>query len=301
MLRLTLVVVLVVVAIAAAGADTVTAQAVGQSLLEDLSHARAVLQDNRSPWEDPAARPQAEPVAVLASELPGYRIWLEFKPVDKLVREACRAQWEGYIDKDAGMTPRRDAVARLDELSAAIRAERPSYTRPPIRTAYLQVGQLDYALKHMEYNASMCLLWSMADILGLWDRQAALEVAERHLAELRRDGAGRRELAPRKAQRMIVELDAITMVIKAALDWRPLTEGIPVECTSGPARHTCCLSPCPERYRDWQYILDDFRYGWVVDHDTSADPPWDRDCDWRRLHPQPTWPGAGGVWNAGGL
>ena len=351
-LRLSMLAVLLVLAVASGWAQNVPASAVGQSLLQDLNQARAQTQANRSPWADPLGRPQPEPVALLLSELPGSRIWNAFKPVDQFAREALRAQRQGYIVKDAAIRERRSARSLLDDLSAAIRAERPSYSHRAMRTALLQVAQVDYALKHMEYYSSLCILWSMADVLGLWDRQAALEVAYAHLAELRERGAGRGQLRDHDARRMDRDLEAISQIITTALAWEPLPEsigpansspqdpgavtaarhfadpadlgeafepwrdGAVVNPACGPMtydethareafsllpRNTRCLTPCAQRYRDWQYALDDYRYGWVVDTHTAANPPWDVNCDWRRLEPGAAWPGAKGAQDAGGL
>jgi len=217
-----------------AAGQTIEASAVAQSLLSDIDKAQCLLQANQSPWQDPGARPQAEPLALLRGELPGSHIWLVFKPLDQRLREAYWLQRQSYLEKDAAVRPRREARELLPELAAAIRVERRCYNRTIAALAVRQVAQLDNALSHMEYHAALCILWSMADLLGLWDRQAALEVAEEHLADLCRAGSGRTELQPKIAGRMTRKLDLIAQIIAAAGAWRPRPEALaPTEL--GPA------------------------------------------------------------------
>jgi hypothetical protein len=343
--------VLLILAMTVVYAQNVPAAAVGQSLSHDLDQALTTVQAHKSPWEDPAARPQPEPLTLLLSELPGGRIWNAFRPVDNHVREAYRSQQQGYIVKDAGVVDRREACALLTPLRTAIIAERRSYPRRATATALFQLGELDNALKHMEYYSALCVLWSMADVLGLWDRQAALEIAADHLSGLRDRYQGRANISDRDSRRLTCELSAIEGIIEAAVAWQappdigpapcnpyataraadvrhfanpavlggafqPWRDGAQVdpacnpmtydethaaEAFASPARLTRCLSPCARRYRDWQYVLEDFRYGWIVNTHTAASGPWDVNCDWRRLPPLPTWPGAQGAENAGGL
>jgi hypothetical protein len=211
-----------------AAGQTIEASAVSQSLLSDIDKAQGTLQSNQSPWQDPGARPQAEPLAVLREELPGSHIWLAFKPVDQRVRRAYWLQRQSYLEKDAAIQLRREARELLPELAAAIRAERRCYDRTVTNLAARQVAQLDNALSHMEYHAAMCILWSMADLLGLWDRQAALEVAEEHLADLCKAGSGKAELHAKIAQRMARKLDIIAQIIEMAGAWQPMpgTQGV---------------------------------------------------------------------------
>jgi len=341
--------VLTMVVAGAAHAESVKAQAVGQSLLQDLQQAQSLLEANRSPWQNPAGRPQAEPVALLRGELPGNGLWAAFVPVDRLVRAAYRLQRQGYIVKDAALPERREARELLPALRDAIRAERACYNPTVISIASRQVVQLDYALYNMQYHAALCLLWSTADLLGLWDRQAALIVAEEQLAAMRQRGANQAQLGERTARAMVKRTEIVARMIECALAWKPMPEtvnpGIPSplggqvkaarhfadptnlggafepwrdqaivgsatpvvmdtynmrQGLMSPFRNTTCLHPCPEVYRDWQYALDDFRYGWTVYTDTAAQP-WKTGSDWRRLQPWDTWPGAKGAQNAGGL
>ncbi|MBU0610751.1 MAG: hypothetical protein KKI08_22895 [Armatimonadetes bacterium] len=207
-----------------AAGQTIEASAVAQSLLLDINRAQALLESNQSPWQDPAARPQPEPLGVLADELPGSHIWGAFKPVDQAVRRAYWLQRHVPLDKDAAVKPRREARELLPQLAAAIRAERRCYNRTVISLAVRQVAQVDNALEHLEYHASLCLLWSMADLLGLWDRQAALEIAQAHLADMRQAGSGKTDLRAKTARRMADKLTVIGQIIAAAEAWQPIHE-----------------------------------------------------------------------------
>lgn len=331
-------------------AQSVESSAVARSLVDDIRNARAQLEAGCSPWQDPAGRPRPEPLAVLRQELPGNHIWKAFKPVDRLVREAYRLQRQGYIVKDAAVAERREARALLPALAEAITLESPCYNRRVTSTALRQVSQADYALRFMQYQSALCVLWSMADLLGLWDRQAALEVAEEHVGEMQRRGSRARNLRPNEARRMSRRLDVISRMIDTAVCWQPLPESIgPGDISprrisdtrsdrhfasharlgaafdpwrdgstidgsatplvydetnlefalSFPPQETECLHVRP-KWRDWQRQLNEYRYGWVAETNTAAGQ-WAVCCDWRRLLPESSWPGARGIDNAGGL
>jgi hypothetical protein len=332
-----------------AAGQTIEASAVAQPLLSDLSRAQGLLDANQSPWQEPGARPQAEPLAVVREALSGNRIWVAFKPVDRAVRRAYWLQQQSYLEKDAAVRQRREAQELLPALAEAIRADRDCYPRSVTNLAARQIAQVDNALKHLEYHAALCVLWSMADMLGLWDRQAALEVAQDHLADLCHSGAGKPQLPEKVARRMSRKVEVIAQIIAAALAWRPPADSIgPVElgparaagsrgsrhfadhadlgaafdpwrdnwapesgatplvfdetsagyALSMPARETRCLHARPQ-YHDWQRTLHDYRYGWSVYQYSSAQQK--PGCDWRKLEPWATWPGAKGAPISGGL
>ncbi len=252
-----------------AAGQTVEASAVAQSLLRDIANARRLLQSNQSPWQDTAARPQPQPLAVLAQELPGNAIWVAFKPVDERVRAAYWLQRQSYLEKDAAVRQRREARELLPALAAAIRAERDRYNPTVINLAVRQVAQADNALVHLEYHAALCVLWSMADLLGLWDRQAALEVAQDHLSDLRHDGAGKSELRASVARGMDRTLETIAQMIETAIAWRPVGESL-----AGPSIGPSDIGPAGGSRSDAErhfadhavlgHAFDPWRHGSVV-------------------------------------
>lgn len=342
---------LMVLLLASAGtafAETAAAQGLAQSLLSDLQVAQCALDRNQSPWPERTSRPQPEPVAALAAELPGNCIWQAFRPVDLAIRQAYREQRSQYLEKDAGIIQRRTARTGLDDLREAIQQERACYGNRTISLALRQVDQVDNALRHLEYYSALCIMWSMADILGLWDRQAALESAEDHLRSARAGNLRRQQLSASRARSLKTRLATISTMIETAVNWKPAPEGLGPcadlasrapdsphwaehydpggafgpwrettteetgaspwlhvqpwtrEALDQPAPETRCLTPCPKKYRDWQYKLGDPRYGWRVYTHTAASQ-WRVGCDWRDLAPRATWPGAKGIQNAGGL
>jgi len=68
-----------------------------------------------------------------------------------------------------------------------------------------------------------------------------------------------------------------------------------------PARNTKDLACCPTCLRDWQYTLEDYRYGWLVYTRAASGCHWNPHGDWRELEPNAFWPAAGGSQTAGGL
>lgn len=343
--------VLLLLALGTLWAQEVERTALGQSLLGDLRAAQDCLEKGQSPWPDRTSRPQAGPVAALRASLPGNGIWEAFKPVDCAIREAYHQQRSIYLEKDAGLIERRAARTELEPLRDAIKTERRCYSNATVGTALRQLDQVDYALRHLQYHAALCVMWSMADALGLWDRQAALESAERHLGAARERGLRRQQLSSGEAKHLTQRLDTITCMIQTAVAWKPAPEAIgpsEVDLMVGsygrndrhfaepydpggafdswretrpeqtgaspwlhvqpwtrddlerPAPETRCLAPCPRRYRDWQYTLNDYRYGWLV-YTHSAAGNWKPGCDWRELQPKATWPAGRGAQNAGGL
>ena len=232
--------VLVVVTLSSLGtafAETAAAQGLAQSLCADLQAAQCTLDRNQSPWPDRASRPQPEPIAALAAELPGNCIWQAFRPVDLAIRQAYRAQRSQYLEKDAGVIHRRTARTGLDPLREAIKQERACYSNRTVSLALRQVDQVDNALRHLEYYSALCVMWTMADMLGLWDRQAALESAEDHLRSARAGALGRKALSSGHARAVKSRLATISTMIETAINWKPAPEGI------GPCSHLASATP----------------------------------------------------------
>ncbi|MEN6400729.1 MAG: hypothetical protein ABFD94_02190 [Armatimonadia bacterium] len=219
-------VVIMLSSLGSAFAETAVAQGLAQSLLADLQAAQCALDRNQSPWPDRASRPQPEPVAALSAELPGNCIWQAFRPVDLAIRQAYRAQRSQYLEKDAGIIQRRTARTGLDPLRDAIKQERACYGNRTIGLALRQVDQVDNALRHLEYYSALCIMWSMADILGLWDRQAALESAGDHLRSARNGALRRQNLSSSHARALKSRLATISTMIETAINWQPAPEGI---------------------------------------------------------------------------
>lgn len=336
---------------AAVAAESVAATGLAQSLLQDLQSAQSALDRGQTPWPEAQSRPQAEPLTALRLELPGSRLWSAFQPVDAAIREAYRQQRKMYIDEDAGLIDRRTARTALDDLTAALGEERPSYNATVVSRANRQILQIDFALSHHQYHAALCIMWAMADALGLWDRQAALESAADHLARLRAAALRRQSLPPGTVRYYKNQLGCIATIVERAVAWQPAPQSIgpsrrvttcpdgalqsdhwarehfevggafdPWRNNSGasgatpwvlnqpifrlglqePPRETRDITPCPERYRDWQHTLRDYRWGWFVYNDSAASG-WRPHGDWRDLQPTPFWPGERGIDNAGGL
>lgn len=225
-------------------AQSVVSAGLTQSLLQDIGDAQSALAEGRSPWEDAQARPQAEPIRALSAELPGHRVWLAFKPVDAAIRDAYREQRRMWAAKDAGIIPRRKARVGLEKLSEALEAESSTYPASLNRLARAQVAQIDYALLHHEYHAALCVLWAMADALGLWDRQAALEAAADNLAAMRAAGLRRKSLPRGQAEAFGKRLKCLGGMIERAVAWSPAN-------ALGPAQFVPLAMPAPARNKHW--------------------------------------------------
>lgn len=208
-----------------AQAQSVQAVALAQSLLQDVEAAQGALDRNCSPWESRDGRPQPEPINALRLELPGTCIWMAFKPVDAAIRESYRQQRNSYLEKDAAIIDRRMARVGLEPLREAITQEADCYPAGTVSLARRQVSQIDNALRHHEYNAAACILWAMAEVLGLWDRQAALESAADHMARLREQGLGRKSIPSDEARNMKNRLGCLSVMVERAVCWRP-TAGV---------------------------------------------------------------------------
>lgn len=340
-----LAVVWMVLAGTAAPAQSVTAVALANSLQQDFACVQALLDNRQPPWASVQSRPQPEPINALRLELPGNCIWARFKPVEAAVREAHRQQRKVFLGKDAGLIERREARAGIQPLAAAILQEREAFEPSLIRCARQQVAQIDNAPAHDEYHAAECILWSMADRLGLWDRQAALETAAEHLGTLRARALCDKDLSADEVKGYKNQIGCLTVMVQRAITWQPTPccpPATPVESVNmhfasdplsgglafgpwrdslgrsgatqvvlnrpffragmqAPAANTYDLSACPELYRDWQYTLHDFRYGWLVYNHSAANGLWRPHGDWRELAPNAFWPGAKGSQTAGGL
>jgi hypothetical protein len=335
-----------------AQAQSVQSVALAQSLLQDMEAAQATLDRNRSPWESADGRPQPEPVKALRLELPGTCIWAAFKPVDAAIRESYRQQRKSYLEKDAAIIDRRMARVGLEPLQEAITQEENAYPAGLVSLARRQVSQIDNALRHDEYNAAACIMWAMADALGLWDRQAALESAADQLTRLRAQGLCRKSVPSDEAKYMKNRLGCVSVMVERAVCWQPqvgvmagelLSERTEQErrhphwaeehlevggafekwrentsidpgatawvlrrpyyrCEMGEASfNTRDLVPCPKAYRDWQYTLGDYRWGWLEYTRSAANGLWRPHGDWRDLEPDAFWPGAKGSQTGGGL
>ena len=307
--------------ITCAPAQSVQAVALANSLQQDFCAAQALLDKGQTPWPNAQARPQPEPINALRAELPGNCIWAAFKPVDCAARASFRQQRKMYVDKDSGLIDRRTARTGIDELSAAVLQERPAYPKELIRCARRQVLQVDDALEHSEYHAAECALWSLADRLGLWDRQAALEAAACHLAALRERAMGCKTLSPGQVRYYKNQLGCLAVMVQRAVDWKPAACDAtppnlsPCHCPpchpasdpcgesslQAPERNTYDLWPCAVLYRDWQYALHDYNYGWLVYTHSAANGIWRPHGDWRELEPTAFWPAAKGSEVSGGL
>lgn len=378
-------------------AQSVAAVALAKSLQQDFAAAQALLDSGQAPWPSAESRPQPEPINALRLELPGNSIWAAFRPIDCAIRGGYRQQRKMYVDKDAGLIDRRTARTGVDALGAAIRQERQAYNPDVVECANLQVREIDNALEHDQYYAAECTMWSLADRLGLWDRQAALEAAACHLARLRARASGCQKLSAGQIRFYKNQLGCLSVMVQRAIEWQPtgysdpvcnlspchvipcgtnrcrkpasaaITRNVPVGSTtpcnttpcatpacppqtvankscakdlcacsgaltdgtaygpwrdtlghSGatpvvlnrcflrqgmeiPARNTYDRYPCAVLYRDWQYTLRDFSYGWLVYIDSAANGLWRPHGDWRELQPDASWPGARGSQTAGGL
>jgi hypothetical protein len=204
-----------------AQAQSVQAVSLAQSLLQDMQAAQVTLDRCGSPWENAEGRPQPEPINALRLELPGSYIWAAFKPVDAAIRESYRQQRNSYLEKDAAIIDRRMARVGLEPLREAITREEDCYPAGLVSLARRQVSQIDNALRHDEYNAAECIMWAMADALGLWDRQAALESAADHLAKLRAQGLCRKSIPTNEARNMKNRLGCVGVMIDRAVCWSP--------------------------------------------------------------------------------
>lgn len=357
----------ILLSVTSAPAESVAAAALANSLQQDFAAAQGLLDSGQSPWPSAESRPQPEPINALRLELPGNCIWAAFKPVDEAIRAAYRQQRKMYVDKDAGLIDRRGARGGIDCLSAAIRQERAAYDPGLIRCARQQVLEIDNALEHNQYYAAECTMWSLADRLGLWDRQAALESAADHLTILRAHAMGCKSLSAAEIRLYKNQLGCLGVMVERAIQWQPTgyngpacnlspCQTIPCDTTacrgatiankgcakelgacpcacagdtaygpwrdtlgySGatavvlnrpffcagmekPARNTYDLYPCAVLYRDWQYTLRDYRYGWLVYIDSAANGLWRPHGDWRELEPNAFWPAAKGSETGGGL
>ncbi|MEI6499473.1 MAG: hypothetical protein WCP21_00440 [Armatimonadota bacterium] len=209
-------------ALSSGHAQSVVSAGLAQSLQQDLQEAQNALATGQSPWADARARPQAEPIRALSAELPGHRLWLAFKPVDAAIREAYRRQRMMWADKDAGIIYRRRARVGLEKLVEALEAEDADYPSSLESLAHGQIGEIDNALRHDEYHAALCILWSMADALGLWDRQAALETAADNMAALRAAGLRRKSLSRGQAEAFRKRLTCLGGMIERAVAWKPV-------------------------------------------------------------------------------
>jgi len=215
-----------------------------QSLLQDIGVAQQALAKGESPWVDAQARPQAEPIRALSAELPGHCLWLAFKPVDAAVREAYRLQRRMWAEKDAGIIDRRVARVALEKLSAALQTEQAEYPSAVKSRARRQLDEIDNALAHHEYHAALCVLWSMAEVLGLWDRQAALECAADSMASMRGAGLRRKSLPRGQAELYGKRLECLSGMIERATTWQP--------ANSYPALHVGALAvPASDRNKHW--------------------------------------------------
>jgi hypothetical protein len=213
--------------LAATAAPSPTAQNLGESILLSLSEARTALLAGQSPWAGQTPGPDPATLIALSEALPGNYMWPVFKRTEALVRSAYRAQRQGFTDKDAGLIYRRDARPLFDELARAVTWERPLLPAPVTALGTIQVAQAVNALERKEYHATLTLMWSLADLTGLWDRQAALEAGAAQLTWLKAVTARRTTLPEREAKVYEDRLSLLAALVERALLWEPDEVNLP--------------------------------------------------------------------------
>ena len=210
-------------------------QALGQEVDQGLAALAGAPGAESATWTQ--AGSLADQVKAMREALPGGCLWEAFQPVDTLLRAAYRSQRQMFVDKDAGQLSRRDVWYALDTLTDVLHCQHGWLNQRAMGIADLQLAQVRNAANHKEYHAALCALWHFAAETGLWDRQVALTVAEKHLRGLQTKYT-KHSPKPKEATQTSKELTALRDLVHAALVWQARED-----VYEKPAPEAACLAP----------------------------------------------------------